>query len=238
MNRRKHFPLVFTLGICIIWSTVVFGLKEVQACITTTIPYRIIDFTTFPDGTPISSGQTHIFYQFRPWGVIFPDLNTGWVYDSVYPSPQVLYNPESHSIDKFGILVSGGPTGFFGDIEMDFVGAVLPTFVTTEIIGSGLYIGASLLAFSPNGVLLGGAADFYNGSTGLPYPITFFAPDGETIARVIYNGGLNPAAAASIDSLIFGPAPVPPVPEPSTMLLIGSGLIGLAGYGRKKFFKK
>ncbi|MBU0988167.1 MAG: PEP-CTERM sorting domain-containing protein [Proteobacteria bacterium] len=28
-----------------------------------------------------------------------------------------------------------------------------------------------------------------------------------------------------------------PVPEPATLILIGSGLVGLAGFGRKKFKK-
>jgi len=32
-------------------------------------------------------------------------------------------------------------------------------------------------------------------------------------------------------------APVAPIPEPTTMLLFGTGMLGLIGFGRKKFFK-
>lgn len=58
-----------------------------------------------------------------------------------------------------------------------------------------------------------------------------------------YNQGTGPSNTLTMVSSVFnlnyenGAGP-DPVPEPTTMLLLGSGLVGLVGFGRRKFFKK
>ena len=58
-------------------------------------------------------------------------------------------------------------------------------------------------------------------------------PDGSSGILLNDGPGIQPNGLG----ILFDGSSVTPVPEPSTMLLLGSGLIGLAGYGRKKFFR-
>ena len=108
--------------------------------------------------------------------------------------------------------------------------------------------------------LLSGTGYIYGGRynqaspSAVPVWVTSSTNSGTSVVWTYGSGNLNNQVAVNLSGLnlgsnwsfVWGTATCSndalggdvQVPEPSTMLLLGSGLIVLVGYGRKKFFKK
>ena len=173
--------------------------------------------------------------------MVFAFSNTGPALSSI---TQIYFDDyETDRILGDILYISNGPgTAFFpaglaNNLNLPSANAAIPAFETTSYTVPDAKKLGWLAAFAdsptqPNGV-----------NPGEELEILFDLEDSLTLDGIVaamLDGdlriGIHVQGFASGGSETF--VTTSPVPEPATMLLLGSGLIGLAAFGRKKLFKK
>jgi len=177
---------------------------------------RFYNFTYTPtgDGTPPASAIAFTPLTANPLDPGFR-LNSGWSAGSgAFQDSFITYNVE---------LLKGAPP--LHDISASIVGGASGTGVVSldESIFRGVDDSGTLLATLHLDQTIKSGEVIFAPETG---PIFFVEKDFEV------NGGRD--GVASLSSVTNR---MSELPEPATMLLFGSGLVGLAGYARKRFKK-
>jgi len=213
---------------------------------------------------PVNTGNLGVLQSFFD-GTLTPFQNVDLGIDAVTDqNTNALFMPAPSALSDAAALMFYEGAGFFNTNVFGIYKASDPTTKLNVFEGPDNAPSTALVSWLGNDIWLGGisgAPDVVGFGRSFGYFLTtvegntFYSEDirnpagdpqmfiyqDKTFGNEWYLGIEDLVFAAGdkdFEDMIVKISEVSPVPEPTTMLLLGSGLIGLAGIGRRKFFKK
>ncbi len=218
---------------------------------------------TIPDGTLTASGaggyaysisgssidaqsaETHVTGTVTAYSL--PNVNAGWftiglITEFERDRALVTYGVPSYMFNNAAFMM--GMRGSSGNVVMpsDYAGDYPGGVGQAQSIGSSFTFDLKLVPSGASGGMEYLSIDGGPYGTGLAYGTDNWNNYGysfppEDLSKAYLIAQLYTWDAGQTYSVTFENVSASPVPEPATMLLLGSGLVGLAGYGRKRFLK-